>query len=662
MSFELVSNYQPSGDQPQAIQQLVNGVKQNKRDQVLLGVTGSGKTFTMANVITKCNLPTLVLAHNKTLAAQLCSELKTFFPNNAVEYFISYYDYYQPEAYVSARDIYIEKEAQINEEIERLRHAATRSLLTRSDVIIVASVSCIYGLGTPEDYLKGVLSLNVGDQIGRRELMIKLTDIYFERNDIELRRGRFRVKGDVIDVFPSWDETAVRIELFGDDIESITQLHPVSGDVLAQLSRIDIFPASHYVVSGGLEEPLAAIKKELDDQIAIFTKKGLLVEAQRLKQRTMYDIEMMQEMGYCKGIENYSRHLSGKQAGEAPGVLIDFFPDDFLLIIDESHVTVPQIGGMYKGDRSRKQTLVDYGFRLPSALDNRPLTFNEFESKIKRVIYTTATPGNYELAKVAIPEPIGDSTTNKYDVVEQVIRPTGLLDPVIICRETHEQMNHLLSEISNRIRKKERVLVTTVTKQLSEDIADFLSNKDIKVMYLHSDIASLERIDILRDLRLGKFDVLVGVNLLREGLDLPEVSLVAILDADKEGFLRNERSLIQTMGRAARHPDGTVILYADKVTASMKVAMDETNRRRKKQMDYNTKNGIVPTPIVKAINDIRDEHRQLFDDVKKLESESTDPKSQIALIERLEKEMHQAAENLEFELAAVLRDKIDSLK
>ena len=660
MVFDLVSKFKPSGDQPTAIDKLVNGVRNKDKHQVLLGVTGSGKTFTMANVIATLNRPTLVLAHNKTLAAQLCSEFKQFFPNNAVEYFVSYYDYYQPEAYVSSKDIYIEKEAQINDEIERLRHSATRSLLTRQDVIIVASVSCIYGLGTPEAYLRGVLKLTIGQSIGRRKLLESLINIYYERNDLELKRGRFRVKGDVIDVFPSWDDVAVRIELFGDEIERMYALHPISGEILQNVEHFDVFPASHYVVDGGLDEALLAIESEMKEQTKLFTDKGLFVEAHRIKQRTSYDIEMMRQMGYCKGIENYARHLSGVKPGDPPGVLLDFFPDDFLTIIDESHVTVSQVGGMYSGDRSRKQTLVDFGFRLPSALDNRPLQFDEFENRLNCVVYTSATPGKYELEKVEILEPKGDEMTDKYDVAEQVIRPTGLLDPVIYMQKTEGQMAHLLNQISDRISKNERVLVTTVTKQLSEDIANFLSNESIKVMYLHSDIVALERIDILRDLRLGTYDVLVGVNLLREGLDLPEVSLVAILDADKEGFLRNEKSLIQTMGRAARHPDGTVILYADKITPSIKKAVTETKRRRKKQMAHNKKHGIIPQQIIKEIKDIRDENRALIEQAESA-NDIKDPKDQRALIVEIEKKMHEAADNLEFETAAVLRDQLSQL-
>jgi excinuclease ABC subunit B len=661
VTFKLCSDYAPAGDQPTAIAALTQGVINQKKHQVLLGVTGSGKTFTMANVIANTNRPTLVLAHNKTLAAQLCSEFKQFFPDNAVEYFVSYYDYYQPEAYVSSRDVYIEKEAQINDEIERLRHSATRSLLVRQDVIIVASVSCIYGLGTPEAYLNGVLHLRVGETIGRRDFLKKLTAIYYERNDTELVRGRFRVKGDIIDVFPSWDEMALRFELFGDEIDRIYALHPVSGEVLGSLDDVQIFPASHYVVDGGMDRAIPAIESELTERHQFFKDNGMLVEAHRIKQRTRYDMEMMRQMGYCKGIENYARHISGANPGDPPGVLLDFFPDDFLTIIDESHVSVSQIGGMYKGDQSRKKNLVDFGFRLPSAMDNRPLTFSEFEDRLNCVIYTSATPGNYELEKVLKPNATGPEIVDQYDVVEQVIRPTGLLDPVVYVQKTTGQMAHLLDQISCRVKKNERVLVTTVTKQLSEDVANYLSDQSLKVMYLHSDIVALERLDILRDLRRGTYDVLVGVNLLREGLDLPEVSLVAILDADKEGFLRNQRSLIQTMGRAARHPDGTVILYADKITPSMRQAVNETKRRRKKQHAHNQKNGITPRPIIKEINDIRDENRALVETAQKAIAQKN-PKDQDALIATLEKEMHAAADNLEFELAAVLRDQLDQLK
>jgi excinuclease ABC subunit B len=660
MTFDLVTSYRPSGDQPSAIDTLVKRIQAGEKHNVLLGVTGSGKTFTMANVIAQLNRPALILAHNKTLAAQLCSEFKQFFPNNAVEYFVSYYDYYQPEAYVSSRDIYIEKEAQINDEIERLRHSATRSLLSRTDVIVVASVSCIYGLGTPEAYMKGVLSVSVGQSIGRQALLKALVGIYFERNDVDLQRGRFRVKGNIIDVFPSWDETAIRIELFGDDVDKIATLHPVSGEKLSELTTIDIFPASHYVVDGSIDVALDAIEAEMHERHDFFRKRGMLVEAQRIKQRTQYDMEMMREMGYCKGIENYARHLAGAQPGEPPGVLLDFFPNDFITIIDESHVTVPQIGGMFNGDQARKKNLVDFGFRLPSAMDNRPLRFPEFNDRVYSVIYTSATPGSYELERVAIPNPKGDAFTDRYAVAEQVIRPTGLVDPMIHMHPSDNQMPHLLDQISQRIKKEERVLVTTVTKQLSEDLANYLSSHGIKVMYLHSDIVALERVDILRDLRLGTYDVLVGVNLLREGLDLPEVSLVAILDADKEGFLRNERSLIQTMGRAARHPDGTVILYADKVTPSIQKAVDETNRRRDKQLAYNKAHGVTPTPIVKAVRDIRDEKRALMAAVAPM-ANASDPSEQQARIAQLTRDMNAAADALNFELAVVLRDQLRSL-
>jgi excinuclease ABC subunit B len=669
MQFDLQSSYQPAGDQPEAIKALVHGVRNKTPHQVLMGVTGSGKTFTMANAIAQLNMPTLILAHNKTLAAQLCAEFKEFFPHNAVEFFISYYDYYQPEAYVSSRDLYIEKEAQINEEIERLRHAATRSLLTRKDVIIVASVSCIYGLGTPEDYMNGVLNLKVGDTIERRDLLHKLTDIYYERNDIEFKRGRFRAHGDCVDIFPSWDETAIRIELFGDEIDRIYALHPLNGTVLQPLQDIAIFPASHYVVSGGLDGPVDAITKELHDRITWFEDNDMKVEAQRLKQRTMYDVDMMREIGYCKGIENYARHLSGSAPGSAPGVLLDFFQGEFLTIIDESHVTVPQIGGMFKGDQSRKKNLVDFGFRLPSAMDNRPLQFNEFEEKVNCVIHTSATPGKYELEKVLLPNVTLPEDTKStlinmsdyYHLVEQVIRPTGLLDPVIHVQQSEGQMDHLLDQIKQRVTKNERILVTTVTKQLSEDVANFLSNHQLKVMYLHSDIVALERLDILRDLRIGKYDVLVGVNLLREGLDLPEVSLVAILDADKEGFLRNQRSLIQTMGRAARHPDGSVILYADKITASMQLAIHETRRRRKKQHAHNQAMGTTPQPIIKEVHDIRDAQRDLIKQAETLVEEKN-PVAFKALIAKLEKEMHEAADNMEFEVAAVIRDRLNTIQ
>lgn len=667
MSFELVSEYQPAGDQPAAIQTLTSGLRSGKPFQVLLGVTGSGKTFTIANAIAQVNRPVLVLAHNKTLAAQLCAEFREFFPNNAVEYFISYYDYYQPEAYIPSRDIYIEKEADINEEIERLRHSATRSLLMRRDVIIVASVSCIYGLGLPEDYIRGVIFLRVGDVVSRRDLLLKLERVQYERNDVELKRGRYRVKGDVIDIFPSWEENLVRLEFFGEELERIFVVHPVSGEVLSEKTEIDIYPATHYVVHGDLNFALGNIRAEMEEQVAKFTKEDKLLEARRLEQRTRYDIEMMAEMGYCKGIENYSRHLSGRGAGDPPGVLLDFFPDDFITVIDESHVTIPQVRGMFNGDRARKQALVEYGFRLPSAMDNRPLRFEEFEKKIGQTICVSATPGDYELQRCKKPDAqlrqVGGAPSiwQGYDVVEQIIRPTGLLDPDVILRKTAQQVDDLLTEIQARIAVGERTLITTLTKQMSEDLTDFLAEKGVKVRYLHSEIDALERIDILHDLRVGRFDVLVGVNLLREGLDLPEVSLVAIMDADKEGFLRNERSLIQTMGRAARNVNGKVILYADKITDSMTRAVNETNRRRKIQQAFNEAHGIVPKTVLKKVTDIRDEDRKMLKELKE-EKENVSPEKLPGLIKKLEKDMHEAAKNLEFELAAVLRDQIEKLK
>ncbi len=647
--FKLVSDYQPSGDQPKAINELVTNLRNGDSRQVLLGVTGSGKTFTMANVIATLNKPTLVIAHNKTLAAQLCSELREFFPDNAVEYFISYYDYYQPEAYIPARDAYIEKEAQINENIERLRHSATRSLLIRKDVIIVASVSCIYGLGLPEDYIRGVIPIKVGEEIKRHDLLARLERVQYERNDIELQRGRYRVQGETIEIYESWDEAVVRILFFGDEVDKIWRMHPISGEILEEKDSVDIFPATHYVINTNLHHCLAEIKAEMEAQVKQFLSEDKLLEAKRIEQRTKYDMEMMAEMGYCKGIENYSRIISGRNAGDAPGVLMDFFPKDFLTIIDESHVTVPQIRGMYEGDKSRKSVLVQYGFRLPSAIDNRPLKFDEFNDKINQCIYVSATPSAYELQQS------GGS------IVEQIIRPTGLIDPEIDVRPTLNQIDNLITEIQARIAKKERVLITAVTKQLSEDISTYLDEKGIKVRYLHSDIHSLDRLDILHDLRLGKFDVLVGVNLLREGLDLPEVSLVAIMDADKEGFLRNERSLIQTIGRAARNINGKVILYADKMTDSMNRAITETNRRRQIQMAHNEAHGIVPQSVSKKIKDIRSDER---DTLKTMitDIEKVSPEKLPSIVSKLEKDMKEAAKNLEFELAAVLRDQIEKLK
>ncbi|MDA1353573.1 MAG: excinuclease ABC subunit UvrB [bacterium] len=648
--FELVSEFSPSGDQPNAIHSLVAGLNSGKPFQTLLGVTGSGKTYTIANMIKEVNRPTLVLAHNKTLAAQLCAEFRALFPNNAVEYFVSYYDYYQPEAYVAHRDLYIEKEAQINEDIERLRHSATRSLLSRRDVIIVSSVSCIYGLGTPEEYARGVITLNKGDIIPRRQFLLELEQIQYERNDIELKSGRYRVKGETIDLLPSWETNAIRLEFFGDELERIRVVHPISGEVLDDLSDVAIFPATHYVVLEGIDEPIKAIRAELKGRLAELEADNKIVEAQRLAQRTRYDLEMMREMGYCKGIENYARHLSGGQPGEPPGVLLDFFPKDFVVVVDESHVTLPQLHGMYKGDRSRKQNLVDFGFRLPSAMDNRPLKFEEFLEKVNQVVYVSATPGEYEV------EVSGD-------IVEQIIRPTGLVDPEVDIRPSEGQVDDLLGEINKRVEKNERVLVTTVTKQFSEDLADYLSNKGVKVRYLHSDIMALERVDILHDLRVGVFDVLVGVNLLREGLDLPEVSLVAILDADKEGFLRNERSLIQTMGRAARNVEGRVVMYADVMTNSIKKAVSETNRRRAIQLAYNKEHGIVPKSTTRSVNDIRDGEREKIKALANVPS-ATDvaPEALPVLLAVLEKQMEEAAENLEFEVAAVLRDRINELQ
>ena len=662
--FKLNSEFEPAGDQPQAIKKLTDEIHNKKKHQILLGATGSGKTFTMANVIQNVNKPTLVMAHNKTLAAQLCHEFQEFFPDNAVEYFISYYDYYQPEAYIPSRDAYIEKEADINEEIERLRHSATRSLLLRKDVIIVASVSCIYGLGIPEDYVRGVIELEVGKIYNRTKLLVSLEQVQYERNDIDLKPGKYRVKGETIDIFPSWEENIYRLEFFGDELEAIHIIHPITTKLVSKETLVKLFPATHYVVNQDKKAAIKNIRDELKERLEQLEKEHKMIEAYRLKQRTNYDLEMMEEMGYCKGIENYSRHLSFRNPGDPPGVLIDFFPDDFLLIIDESHVTVPQIRGMYNGDQSRKQALVDYGFRLPSAKDNRPLQFHEFESKINQCVYVSATPGEYELLKTKKETEVSTNELKKnkwaaYDLAEQIIRPTGLIDPQIDIRPTKYQIDDILKEVKLRIEKKERVLITTLTKQMSEDLTDFITEQSIKVQYLHSDISALERVDILHDLRKGKYDVLVGVNLLREGLDLPEVSLVIILDADKEGFLRNERSLIQTMGRAARHINGTVILYADKTTASMQQAIDETNRRRDIQKEHNKVNNIKPFTVTKKISDIRDETRKVINQASR---KTNSKKQDLKLIKELEKEMKQAATNLEFELAAVLRDQINELK
>lgn len=652
--FELVSEYQPSGDQPTAIAELVEGVRAGKRHQTLLGATGTGKTFTAAQVIAQVNKPTLVMAHNKTLAAQLCAEFKEFFPNNAVEYFVSYYDYYQPEAYIPQSDTYIEKDSSVNEEIDKLRHSATSSLFERRDVIIVASVSCIYGLGSPEEYRELLLSLRVGMEKGRDEILHRLVDIQYTRNDINFVRGTFRVRGDVVEIFPaSHGEQAIRVEFFGDEIERITSIDVLTGEILGQRDHVAIFPASHYVTrSEKLKLAVANIEAELEERLAEFREAGKLLEAQRLEQRTRYDIEMMMEMGFCSGIENYSRHLTGLPPGHAPYTLMDYFPEDYLVLIDESHISLPQVRGMYNGDRARKDVLVEHGFRLPSARDNRPLKFAEFEEKVPQAIYISATPGPYELEHTP-------------KVVEQVIRPTGLVDPTISVRPIKGQIDDLIGEIQATIAKDERVLVTTLTKKMSEDLTDYLKDIGIKVRYLHSDIKTIERMQILRSLRLGEFDVLVGINLLREGLDLPEVSLVAILDADKEGFLRNERSLIQTIGRAARNSEGRVIMYADKMTDSMTAAIRETERRREIQMAYNEKNGITPQTVKKAVRDVIEATKvaeEKADYLPHAEFKKMPKKDRLAVIERMEEEMKEAARSLMFERAAELRDLILELK
>ncbi|OEG00125.1 excinuclease ABC subunit B [Vulcanibacillus modesticaldus] len=652
--FQLVSEFKPQGDQPRAIKALVNGIEKNRKHQVLLGATGTGKTYTMANVIAQVNKPTLIIAHNKTLAAQLASEFKEFFPNNAVEYFVSYYDYYQPEAYVPQTDTYIEKDAQINEEIDKLRHSATSALFERKDVIIVASVSSIYGLGSPNEYRDLVLSLRVGMERDRNEILRKLVDIQYQRNDINFVRGTFRVRGDVIEIFPaSRGEQAVRVEFFGDEIERIREIDVITGEIIGDREHIAIFPASHFVTrEEKMKKAIQGIEAELEARLRELRKQGKLLEAQRLEQRTRYDLEMMAEVGFCSGIENYSRHLEGRQAGSTPYTLLDYFPEDFLMIIDESHVTIPQIRGMYNGDQARKQVLVDHGFRLPSALDNRPLKFEEFEKHIHQIIYVSATPGPYELERVP-------------EVVEQIIRPTGLLDPEIEVRPISGQIDDLIGEINQRIEKNERILVTTLTKKMAEDLTDYLKEVGIKVKYLHSDIKTLERMQIIRSLRLGEFDVLIGINLLREGLDIPEVSLVAILDADKEGFLRSERSLIQTIGRAARNANGKVIMYADKITDSMRTAIEETKRRRSIQMEYNKKHGITPKTISKKVSDVIEavkvaESKPEYEAGKKQKKMSK--KERIKLIEKIEKEMKQAAKELNFERAAELRDILLELK
>lgn len=654
--FDLVSDYQPTGDQPQAIKALTQGLEDHEKAQILLGATGTGKTFTISNVIKNVNKPTLVLSHNKTLAGQLYGEFKQFFPHNAVEYFVSYYDYYQPEAYVPSSDTYIEKDSSINDEIDKLRHSATSSLLERNDVIVVASVSSIFGLGDPTEYKNHVVSLRVGQEIERDALLRKLVNIQFERNDYDFQRGRFRVHGDVVEIFPaSRDERALRVEFFGDEIDRIREVDALTGEIVGDRKHVAIFPATHFMTNDDImATATAGIEGELKDRLAELEGQGKLLEAQRLKQRTTYDVEMMREMGYTSGIENYSRWMDGRKAGEPPYTLLDFFPKDFLLVVDESHVTMPQVRGMYNGDQARKQQLVDYGFRLPSALDNRPLKLSEFEQHVNQVIYMSATPGPYEEAQ-----------TNH--VVQQIIRPTGLLDPTIEVRPIMGQMDDLVGEINQRIDANERTFITTLTKKMAEDLTDYLKDLGIKVAYLHSDIKTLERTQIMRDLRLGKYDVLVGINLLREGIDIPEVSLVAILDADKEGFLRNERSLIQTIGRAARNSHGAVIMYADSVTESMQSAIDETARRRKIQMAYNEKHGITPKTIIKPIRDLiavtkKSDDSGESDDFVANDFEDMDKDDQEKLIARLEDEMRAAAKKLDFEQAASLRDTIMDMK
>ena len=647
--FKLVSNYVPSGDQPKAIDKLVDGIKKGNKNQVLLGATGTGKTFTIANVIEKVGKPTLILAHNKTLAGQLYSEFKELFPENRVEYFVSYYDYYQPEAYVPSSDTFIEKDASINDEIDELRHSATSALISRDDVIVVASVSCIYGLGEKEEYENQILSLKVGDIIDRDDILKKLVDMLYERNNIDLVRGTFRTKGDTIEVVPAYSRTsAYRIDLFGDEIERLIEFDITTGSVISSKDTITIFAASHFVTSEEkLKRAVSTIREELNDRLRYFKANNKLLELQRLEQRTNYDLEMLSETGFCKGIENYSRHLTGKKEGETPTTLIDFFPKDFLLVIDESHVTIPQVRAMYNGDRMRKETLVEYGFRLPSALDNRPLKFNEFEEKINDVIYVSATPGDYELSK-----------TNG-EVTEQIIRPTGLLDPTIEVKPTVNQVDDLISQIQERIDKNERTLVTTLTIRMSEELTNYLKNVGIKVAYLHNEIKTLERLEIIRNLRLGKYDVVVGVNLLREGIDIPEVSLIAILDADKQGFLRSERSLIQTIGRAARNENGHVIMYADTMSDAMKKAIDETYRRRNIQIKYNEKNNIIPKTIKKEIRDvIKNVGKKKEEDISNTYSKMEKTK----LMEKIEKEMMQAAKELDFERATELRDILFEMK
>lgn len=654
-TFHLASKYEPAGDQPAAIAELVDGVKGGEKAQILLGATGTGKTFTISNVIQEVNKPTLVIAHNKTLAGQLYGEFKEFFPDNAVEYFVSYYDYYQPEAYVPSSDTYIEKDSSINDEIDKLRHSATSSLLERNDVIVVASVSCIFGLGDPREYSQQVVSLRVGMEMDRNELLKSLVDIQFERNDIDFQRGRFRVRGDVVEIFPaSRDEHALRVEFFGDEIDRIREVDALTGEIVGETEHVAIFPATHFVTNEEhMEHAISQIQEELEARLKVLRSENKLLEAQRLEQRTNYDIEMMREMGYTSGIENYSRHMDGRQEGEPPYTLLDFFPDDFLLVIDESHVTMPQIRGMYNGDRARKKMLVDYGFRLPSALDNRPLRLEEFEQHVNQIVYVSATPGPYEMEQTET-------------VVQQIIRPTGLLDPEVEIRPIMGQIDDLVGEIHERIEKDQRVFVTTLTKKMAEDLTDYFKELGLKVKYLHSDVKTLERTEIIRDLRLGEFDILIGINLLREGIDVPEVSLIAILDADKEGFLRSERSLVQTMGRAARNAEGKVIMYADKITDSMQRAMDETARRRAIQEAYNEEHGIEPKTIIKEIRDLisisktADKDETVVQLDKSYEDLSRQEKADLLM--KLEREMKDAAKALDFETAATLRDTILELK
>ena len=649
--FILQSDYPPTGDQPQAIRQLVGGLQSGEREQTLLGVTGSGKTFTMANIIAERNVPTLILAHNKTLVAQLFSEFKQFFPENEVHYFVSYFDYYQPEAYIASSDTYIEKDSAINEEIDRLRHAATDALLTRRDVIIVASVSCIYGLGSPNDYYDLSITVKTGERRLQDKFLRQLMDIQYHRNDIDFARGTFRVRGDVVDVFPASGETAYRVEFFGDDVDRITHIDPLTGEIIDEPSQFTLFPSSHYATpKQKIQTAIEGIRREYDERVAWFEANDKLLEAQRLTQRTKYDLEMLEQTGFVKGIENYSRYLTNREPGEQPATLLDYFPDDFLMMVDESHVTVPQVRSMYNGDRARKEVLVQYGFRLPSALDNRPLRFDEFNHHINQVIYVSATPGDYELERSPAP-------------AQQVIRPTGLLDPEISVRPTDGQVDDLVAEIKDRIDRKQRVLVTTLTKRMAEDLSSYLTDMGVKTAYIHSEIDTLERGDILRDLRMGVYDVLVGINLLREGIDLPEVSLVAIMDADKEGFLRSERSLIQTIGRAARHVDGAVIMYGDTITDSMRLAIDETKRRRSIQQAYNQEHGITPRGITKAIDEgLRAIIPQKEDEKPKLDLKKIPKDEYASLVKDLTGQMKLASANLEFERAAELRDLIAEIK